>query len=83
MTKAENEALAAALLWLKSAPSDDWLADVSFGRFSDGSGCWWTVRTSTEVRNGKMVPSRQTGEQKILAVIEAWRAAYQPAESAP
>jgi hypothetical protein len=78
---AENDALAAALLWLKHAPQDDRLYDVSFGRYADGSGCWWDMKLTTEVKNGEVQPSPEDDEKKTLIVIRAWREAYWPAEA--
>lgn len=75
----EDDALAAALLWLKdNAPPGDRLSDVSFGRYHDGTGCWWSMRLTTEVTNGAVQPAPEDDEKKILAVIAAWRKAYQP-----
>lgn len=75
---AENDALAAALLWLKdNAPRDDRLSEVDFGRYSDGTGCWWSMRLVTEVRSGEVQVSPEDDEKKILMVIAAWRKAYQ------
>jgi hypothetical protein len=72
----EDDALAAALLWLNTAPPDDRLYDVDFGPYSDGSGCWWTMRLVTEVRNGEVQKSPENDERKHLAVIAAWRKAF-------
>ena len=83
MARAENDALAAALSWLKTAPRDDRLYDVSFGRYANGSGCWWTMSLVTEVKNGEVQPSPEDDEKKILQVVTAWREAYQPAVVAP
>jgi hypothetical protein len=74
---AENDALAAALLWLKDAPQDDRLYEAEFGRFANSSGCWWYLKLVTEVRNGEVLASPEDDEKKYLAVIEAWRKAYQ------
>jgi hypothetical protein len=74
---AENDALVTALLWLKDAPQDDRLYDISFGTYSDGSGCWWTMKLVTEVRNSEVQASPEDDARKILAVIRAWRKAYQ------
>lgn len=76
---AENDALAAALLWLKNASRDDRLYGVAFGRYANGSGCWWTMTLATEVKNGEVQPSPEDDEKKILIVVKAWREAYQPA----
>jgi hypothetical protein len=73
---AENDALVAALLWLKSAPSDDRLYEISFGRYVDGSGCWWSMKFVTEVHNGEVKASPEDDEKKYLAVIKAWREEY-------
>lgn len=73
---AENDVLVAALLWLKDAPRDDRLYDVSFGRHSNGSGCWWSMRLVTEVRNGEVLASPEDDERKHLKVVEAWRKAF-------
>lgn len=75
-TSAENDALAGALLWLKDAPRDDRLQDVSFGRYSDGSGVYWTMRLVTEVKNGEVQRCPEDDERKLLAVIAAWRKAF-------
>jgi hypothetical protein len=83
MTRAENDALTGALLWLRNAPVDDRLYDISFGRFADGSGCWWSMRLVTEVRNGEVQHSPEDDERKILIVIKAWREAFQPTEATP
>lgn len=81
--RAENDALAGALLWLKdNAPRDDRLSEVNFGSYSDGTGCWWSMRLVTEVRNGEVQPSPEDDEKKILAVIRAWRQAYHQHEIA-
>jgi hypothetical protein len=79
---AENDALAGALLWLKDAPKDDRLYDVQFGRYADGSGCWWTMKLVTEVRNGEVVRSPEDDEKKHLTVIDAWREGLFPAPAA-
>jgi hypothetical protein len=74
---AENDALADALAWLDEvAPKDDRLYEVDFGRFADGSGCWWSMKLVTEVRNGEVKPSPEDAGKKRLAVIQAWRKAY-------
>jgi hypothetical protein len=79
----EDDALTAALLWLKDVPQDDRLYDVSFGRYAKEAGtagCWWSMRLVTEVRNGEVQPSPEDDEKKILQVIRAWREAYQSAD---
>jgi hypothetical protein len=76
----EDNALAEALLWLKDAPQDDRLYDVSFGRYADGSGCWWTMRLVTEVKNGEVQRSPEDDEKKILMIIAAWRKAFDQPE---
>lgn len=73
---AENDALAAALLWLKDAPQDDRLQEISFGRYADGSGIWWAMRLVTEVKNGEVQRCPEDDERKLLAVIAAWRKAF-------
>lgn len=73
---AENDALSAALTWLKDAPTDDRLQDVSFGRYTDGSGCWWSMQLCTEVRNGEVQASPEDYERKQLKIITAWREAF-------
>jgi hypothetical protein len=72
----EKDALAEALLFLRLAPPDDRLYDVSFGRYADGSGCWWTMSLVTEVRNGEVQRSPEGDEKKTLAVITAWCEAF-------
>lgn len=79
IASAENDALAAALSWLKDAPQDGRLYDVSFGRYADGSGCWWAMKLTTEVKNGEVQPSPEDWEKKVLSTLRAWREAYQPA----
>jgi hypothetical protein len=78
LTGAENDALVEALLWLSHAPQDDRLSDVSFGRYSNRSGCWWTMRLTTEVRNSEVQASPEDDETKYLAVVRAWREGFFP-----
>jgi hypothetical protein len=77
LASAQNDALVGALLWLKDAPQDDRLYDISFGTYSDGTGCWWTMKLVTEVRNSEVQASPEDDEKKILVIIRAWREAYQ------
>lgn len=83
VTNAENDALAAALLWLKDEPvQESRLLEASFGRYANGSGCWWNLRFQREVHSGEVQDSRQDDEKRMLMVIAAWRTAYEcPAES--
>jgi hypothetical protein len=76
IVSAENDALAAVLLWLKNAPQDDRIYEVSFGRYNDSSGCWWHLKLVTEVRNGEVQVSPEDDEKKYLTVIKAWREAF-------
>ena len=64
----EDQALADALLWLRNAPKDDRLTEVSFGTYADGSGCYWTMRLTTEVRNGVVQRCPEDDRKKFLAV---------------
>jgi hypothetical protein len=75
MLQAENDALAAAILYLRYAPADDRLSEVSFGRYADHSGCWWSMKLVTEVRSGQVQASPEDDESKLLMVIAAWRKA--------
>jgi hypothetical protein len=68
----ENDALTGALLWLKDEPLDNRLMEASFGRYSDGSGCWWNLRFVREVQNGEVQDSRQDAEKRMSMVVEAW-----------
>jgi hypothetical protein len=68
----ENDALTAALLWLKGEPLDNQLAEVRFGRYADGSGCWWNLRFIREVLTGEVQDSRQDDEKRISMVVAAW-----------
>jgi hypothetical protein len=72
----ENDALTAALLWLKGEPPDSRLAEVGFGRYSDRTGCWWSLRFVREVLTGEVRDSRQDDEQRVSMVIEAWTAIF-------
>jgi hypothetical protein len=76
MPNPEDDALSDALHWLKIAPESDRLQDVSFGKFADGTGCWWSMNLVTEVLNGEVRPSPEDGKKKMLAVIAAWREAF-------
>jgi hypothetical protein len=69
----EYEALAEALLFLRGAPKDDRLHEVSFGRYADGSGAYWSMRLVTEVMNGEVRPSPEDDRKKTLEVIHAWK----------
>lgn len=77
----QDIALAGALLWLKNESPDADLVDVTFGTRSDGSGCWWNMRFSHEVRSGEVRQSVQDDEKRHYVIIQAWRKAFFPEEA--
>jgi hypothetical protein len=72
----ENDALAAAILWLKDEPLDSRLMEASFGRYADRSGCWWRLRFQRDVMSGQVEDSRQDDENRFSMVIGAWAAEF-------
>ena len=81
----ENDVLVAALAWLHEEPPESRLSEAVFGRYADGSGCWWNLHFYREVHNGEVRDPRQDAAQKVLMVIQAWRGQLiqPPAEEVP
>ena len=72
MSATAEDALTAALLWLKEGSSSDRLTGVTFVRYADRTGFGWALRFSREVKNCEVEDSRQDDEQRISMVVREW-----------
>ena len=81
----EIDVLTDALTWLQSAPQDDRIYDISFGRYSADTttprGCYWSMKLVTEVQNGEVRPSPEDSNKKVQTVVKAWKAEYYPEQA--
>lgn len=67
-----EEALADAINWLAAEPPENRLTSAGFGRYADGTGYWWTLRLSRDIRDGAVDDPRQDNRQRLRVITTQW-----------
>ena len=72
MSASMEDALTGAILRDRDEPRENRLYDADFGKYADGSGYWWTLRYTREIRNGEVEDGRQDEERRAGMIVREW-----------
>lgn len=70
--RTEEEVLQEALVYAMKEPQNLDLHHAAFGRYADGSGCYWLLQFIKRVDNGNIEAPVGGIERRLAAIVRAW-----------
>jgi hypothetical protein len=76
--RTDEDVLREALLYALREPEDLELHHAVFGRYADGSGCYWLLQFLRRIDNGKVEQPSGGMDRRLAGIVHAWIQGFRP-----